>query len=67
MSDVNVVAFPSRLHNVEVEQALCPNCESRAMRLVSDDCERYGFDVECHNCGNEMEGLKVIWEHGSDT
>jgi hypothetical protein len=67
MSDANVVEFPSRLHEVSMEQVLCGNCGSRAMRLVSEEGDKYGWEVECHNCGDELVGLKVLWERGSDT
>ena len=62
MSDRNIIEFPSRLHDVAMEQVLCQNCGSRAMRLVSEQGDKFGFDVECHNCGDELIGLKVVWD-----
>lgn len=63
----NVVPFRSRLLEAPLEQILCNNCGSRAMRLVGEETDKYGWYIECHNCGDEMTGLKVIWDqHGTE-
>lgn len=63
----NIIEFPSRLHDGEdVAQVLCQTCGSRSMRLVGKSTDADSWDVECHNCGNEQIGLKVVWqEHGT--
>jgi hypothetical protein len=63
----NIISFPSRLHEgSEVAQVLCQSCGSRAMRLVGNETDSESWDVECHNCGNEQTGLKVLWTDGTN-
>lgn len=46
---------------IKRETIVCCECESRAMRIITDDSEK-GWAVECHNCGELLEGLTVTWE-----
>lgn len=62
----NVIEFPTKLHDAPVAQVFCQECGSRAVRLVGVTEDDDSWDVECHNCGNEMTGLKVLWDqHGT--
>lgn len=62
MSDVNVIEFPTRMVTGTVDQVVCAECGSRAMRLTSPEYKTHGFDIECHNCGETLIGLKVQWD-----
>lgn len=46
---------------IKRETIICACCESRAMRIITDDAEK-GWAVECHNCGELFEDIQVTWE-----
>lgn len=43
------------------ETVICTTCDSRAMRVVTSDCMS-SWIIECHNCGELLEGLVVEWD-----
>ena len=43
------------------ETVICATCDSRAMRVVTSDCMSEWI-IECHNCGELLEGLVVEWD-----
>lgn len=56
----NVIEFRRVGDAIRRETVKCTECESRAMRIITDDAED-GWAVECYNCGELMVGLKVEW------
>ena len=61
MSDNNVVEFTRLFDPVTRDTIFCTECQSRAMRLVTGLGGDH-WEVECHNCGNLLDGIKVVWE-----
>ena len=60
----NVIEFRRFGDAIKRETILCVECESRAMRIITSDAG-VGWMVECHNCGQELEGLEVVWDPGA--
>lgn len=58
----NVIPFVRLGDAVKRNTIICTVCQSRAMRIITDDEEK-GWCVECHNCGELFEDIKVAWEH----
>lgn len=56
-----VVPFVRVGDAIKRNTVICTECNSRAMRIVTGDDEQ-GWAVECHNCGELLEDLKVEWE-----
>ena len=67
MADSNVIPFRRvGFEIMELQTIMCGYCDSRAMRLVSNTGDDE-FQVECHNCGELVDGLKVKWQDSGTT
>jgi len=58
----NVIEFVRFGDAIKRKTIICVHCQSRGVRIITDDDGTDKWMVECYNCGEEIEGLEAKWQ-----